>query len=260
MDIAIITQEDHFVIPRNLEKIRTMPDINIKIVVTADVKGALVNRKAFFAKGFGLWQASNMAFHLLLRKAADRIDRIFGCQMLRRKNSIFSFAHQHNIPHYQVVSVNSDELINKLKQVAPDLIVSFSAPCVFKSELLNVAPKGCINLHCSALPRYAGLLPSFWVLYKGEKETGVTVHYMDDKIDNGEILSQRLVPIDHGMSMFQLIDRTKLIGGKLICEVIHALQTSNPISRPNYTTNKDYYSWPTIEQMREFRKTGGRFI
>ena len=61
---------------------------------------------------------------------------------------------------------------------------------IFKKELLKIPRYGCINLHCSILPKYAGLLPSFWTIYNKEEKIGSTVHYMDDKIDNGAILGQ----------------------------------------------------------------------
>ena len=64
-------------------------------------------------------------------------------------------------------------------------------------------------MHCSLLPKYSGILPSFWTLFNDEKETGATVHYMDDEIDNGDILGQKSVKILKTDSMFDIIKRTK---------------------------------------------------
>ena len=64
-------------------------------------------------------------------------------------------------------------------------------------------------MHCSLLPKYAGLFPSFWALYENSNTFGVTVHLMDDKIDNGEILKQRQLTIKQPVSIFKLINITK---------------------------------------------------
>ena len=256
----IITQDDHFVIPRNLEKIRQLPNVSIGAVITLDVQGALSNKKLFFAKGFGLWQAGKMAVAIFAKKIADRLDKCFGARLFTCKCSIGAFAQQYGIPYWRVKSVNSESSLSKLREIAPDLVVSFSAPCIFKTHLLEMPPFGCINLHCSLLPSYAGLLPSFWVLYKKERETGATVHYMDDEIDNGAILGQCKVSIGRGMSMFELIDRTKLAGGKLVCDVIQSMQREDFETIENDHSKRCYHSWPTHDEMQDFRRNGGRLI
>jgi methionyl-tRNA formyltransferase len=125
---------------------------------------------------------------------------------------------------------------------------------------LSIPRLGCINLHCSYLPEYAGLLPSFWALYHQEKETGVTVHYMDDKIDSGAILSQARVPIDPKMTMFELVQKTKRVGGDLVCQVISRFRTEKIESKENRPEQRSYHSWPTLQQMKEFRLRGGKLI
>ena len=100
------------------------------------------------------------------------------------------------------------------------MLISFSAPIVFKEKLLKTPSNGCINLHCSLLPKYSGLMPSFWVLYKNEEFTGVSIHYMDSKIDNGKLLNQQIIKIPKGISIFNLLSLTKNTGGDLMCKTI----------------------------------------
>ena len=66
---------------------------------------------------------------------------------------------------------------------------------IFRAALLEVAHKGCLNVHSALLPRYRGLMPTFWVLKNGEKETGVSVFLVDKGIDSGPIVVQKRVPI-----------------------------------------------------------------
>jgi methionyl-tRNA formyltransferase len=104
------------------------------------------------------------------------------------------------------------------------------------------------------------VLPSFWTLYHGERETGATVHFMDDKIDNGKILAQIKIDISDCQSMFQVIQKTKKIGGQLMVDVVEQIQNGNIDPKPNDLSCGSYFTWPTIEQIREFRKHGGRLI
>ena len=86
------------------------------------------------------------------------------------------------------------------------------------------------------------------------------MHYMDDEIDNGAILGQCKVSIGRGMSMFELIDRTKLAGGKLVCDVIQSMQREDFETIENDHSKRCYHSWPTHDEMQDFRRNGGRLI
>jgi methionyl-tRNA formyltransferase len=260
MKIVIITQDDQFVIPQNIQRIIDLPGVQVARILILNIKGSLSNRKLWFAKGFGLWQSMKMVLLIVWSKILDVLDRLTGFKKFSNRRSISAIAVKYRISLRIIKDPNSSDILDMLRATIPDLIVSFSAPCVFKPELLNIPKFGCINLHCSYLPKYAGLLPSFWVLFKGERETGATVHYMDERIDNGTILMQEIVPIDPGISMFALIKKTKNIGGQLVAKVITKLQQGSLPTIPNNSYEGTYYSWPTIEEMREFRKHGGCLI
>ena len=121
-------------------------------------------------------------------------------------------------------------------------------------------PFHCVIFICSLLPKYSGLMPSFWVLYKKESHTGVSIHYMDTEIDNGQILNQLKVEIPENISIFKLISLTKDIGGSLMCDTIKQIHESKVKTKPNKQIEKYYNSWPKIKQMKKFIKDGGKFI
>ena len=129
-------------------------------------------------------------------------------------------------------------ILEKLEILNLDVIISFSAPVVFKKRLLHASKLGCINLHCSYLPYYAVTFPSFWVLFKDEKFTGCTVHKMDTKIDNGDILMQKKVEINNDDTIFSLLNKTKSIGGELMIEVIEELRENNLKPIKNHEVKK----------------------
>ena len=189
MKVAIITQEDYFFIPKNIIKIADrFGSSAITTILLIDSKGSINNKKSLFIRGFGLVQSMKYGLKVLQKKL------IFFLTLIKlskdNTHSIAGVARHFNIPFSIVNDINEDKIFKRLEDLNLDIIISFSAPVVFRERLLNASKLGCINLHCSYLPYYAGLFPSFWVLFKNEKFTGCTVHKMDTKIDNGDIVSR----------------------------------------------------------------------
>jgi methionyl-tRNA formyltransferase len=260
MRIVIITQEDHFVIPQNIEKILAVDGVEVPLIAMVEAKGTLASRKGYFIKGFGLRQAARLGLRLIWARCLDLLDRLSVYQLPLRGRSIRAVAGRHGVPLLRIADPNAPAFLEKLRTLGIDLVVSLAAPRIFRDELLALPAKGCVNLHCSLLPRFAGVLPSFWVLYHGEAMAGATVHYMDSKIDTGGILGQVEVPVEPGTTMFGLINKTKVAGGDLMVETIRRIQRGDCLSRPNPAAEGSYFSWPTVAQMQEFRARGGRFV
>ena len=130
---------------------------------------------------------------------------------------------------------------------------------IFKKPLLDLAPKGCINLHTAMLPKYRGLMPTFWVMKNNEKYTGVSVFFVDEGIDSGPIIVQEKVEIGNS-TQAQLIMRTKKIGMKLIVKAVNLITENNLVLLPNPESEKTYYSFPTRKDVIEFKKIGKRFF
>jgi methionyl-tRNA formyltransferase len=260
LKIAVITQEDAFVIPRNVEILLKQNNLEVVAVYSLNAKGSFKNKHTLFLKGFGFRQSVKMAVRMVITKIYNVFDVFLHGILPGNKASIKTVALKYKIPYREIKQLNTQKFYNELKSLDLDLIVSFSAPCIFLPELLNIPRKGCINLHCSLLPKYAGVLPSFWTLYHNEKETGATVHYMDDKIDNGKILGQTKIDISDCQSMFQVIQKTKKIGGNLMVEIIEQIRNGNVLPNDNDVSLGTYFTWPTVEQIHEFRKRGGRLI
>ena len=162
------------------------------------------------------------------------------------------------VPYRVETNLNSTEYVEHIRDLAPDLIISYSAPQVIKQELLNIPRCGIINVHGALLPNYRGLLPSFWYLYHEEKIGGATVHFMSSAIDDGDICEQGSVDISDCDSMFQLMKKTKLLGGELMVQAIQHCAMGTMTVKPNKTEEGCYFTWPTVEQAREFRKKGKR--
>ena len=262
INVVVITQNDNFFIPKNINKIleKNYGDVNLVGVTVIRSKGSLNSKKIYFFKGFGIIESFKYAFLLILQILKDLTDTILSYKIYNGTKSIKSICSKNNIDYLELKNPNSEKYIEYLKTNHINLIISFSAPIIFKQKLLDTPKHGCINLHCSMLPKYSGLMPSFWTLYYKEKLTGVSIHYMDSKIDNGRLLNQEVIEIPKDISIFDLLHLTKNIGGDLMCKTIKEISEGTHIVKPNKQDKKYYHSWPTIKQMNKFIRNGQKFI
>ncbi len=109
--------------------------------------------------------------------------------------SVNDWAVKRNITVYTDEKINELQWIKKIGELKPDIIFSFYYRKMICHEILEIPRLGAFNLHGSLLPAYRGRCPVNWVLINGEKRTGVTLHYMIDKPDAGDIVGQKEVEI-----------------------------------------------------------------
>jgi methionyl-tRNA formyltransferase len=105
-------------------------------------------------------------------------------------------AEKSGIPVFDEDSLNNPLWIDRIRSFNPDYIFSFYYRNMLPKEILDIPRVAAMNLHGSLLPKFRGRCPVNWVILKGEKETGVTLHIMEVKPDAGDIVAQKSVPID----------------------------------------------------------------
>lgn len=174
--------------------------------------------------------------------------------------SVASVAEHHGLTFLPATNVNSKEYLDRLRGLNLDLVISINASQKFKRDLLALPRLGCINVHGALLPRYRGRLPSFWVLANGESETGTTVHFMNEELDDGPILLQERVPIAPDDTQDTLIRKTKTVGARLLVEAIDRLERGSAATQPNDRSKATYFSFPTREDGLRLRQQGRRFL
>lgn len=254
LKVMVITQNDTFFIPTNI--LKAAKECEIVEVVDNKAKHSLDNKLSDMLKWFGFWQCAKMGCRTIWRKIQGIMDSMSGFKLYGGRCSIAHAAKVIGADFRVVSNLNAEKYVQHVRDIAPDLIISYSAPQIIKPELLGVPKHGIINVHGALLPNYRGCMPSFWYLYNDEKLGGATVHYMSADIDDGDICLQGSVDISNCKTMFQLMKKTKELGGELICESIRQIAAGTLQTRPNDTKNGSYFSWPTIEQAKEFRKKG----
>jgi methionyl-tRNA formyltransferase len=166
----------------------------------------------------------------------------------------------YGIPHQPIGNPNASEFLDLVRSHGPDLIVSVACPFILKDPLLNLAPKGAINIHHAPLPRYKGMMPTFWQMYHGEKTVGLTIHYMAAKIDEGKALLQEEEPFSPAETLDDLIRRSKRRGAHSMAKVLRQLRDGTAATVSLDETKGTYFTFPTAVEIEEFHRRGLRAI
>lgn len=259
MKIVIITSEEPFYLPTFLARVaeRRADDI-AAIVLTPPIHGSKTRWEMvrLYRTLYGLRGFLGQAGRYVTSKALDRLSSLVP---MRRFYSVARVARAHGIPLEAPGRVNDPAFLDRLEVLAPDLIVSVSSGQIFRERLLRIPRLGCLNVHSALLPRYRGLLPTFWVLANGEEKTGVTVHFMDESVDSGGIVLQRAVAIAPEETHHSLLRKTKRLGAELLLEALELIESGRVSALPNNPEGEAYYSFPTVQDVRRFRAAGNRF-
>ena len=124
------------------------------------------------------------------------------------------------LPVIQPEKLRGSEELQQIIALNPDLVVTAAFGQILPKDLLDTPKLGCINVHASLLPKYRGGAPIHQAVLDGETETGVTIMYMAEKLDAGDIISQRAMAIEDHHTTGQLFDELSIIGRDLLKETL----------------------------------------
>ena len=186
-----------------------------------------------------------------------------GTRFLRARlsgRSIARLAAERSIPMVPATSVNAPEYVARVRQLAPDVIVSVAAPEIFRADILRVPRLGCINIHSGRLPVYRGMMPTFWQMLHGEPNVTVTVHEMAERLDAGAVLGTATVPIAPNDSLDRVIGTSKQAGARLLMQVLEQVRLGTTSRTPLDMAGASYFSFPQDQHVREFVRRGHRLL
>ena len=156
-------------------------------------------------------------------------------------NSVAELAASKGLPVFAPIDINHPLWIQRIKEMAPDIIFSFYYRDMISSAILEIPPAGCLNLHGSLLPRYRGRCPINWVLVNGETETGVTLHYMTLRPDDGDIVCRENIPIADDDTAYTLHQKAAQASARMLPEILPRIKNGTAPREPQDHARATYY-------------------
>jgi methionyl-tRNA formyltransferase len=253
--VIIITQDEPFYVPifldtflTHLDKNRYHIDMVCMLPVFNETPSTLIKRSYAF---YGFRDCIERGLAYAVTKGLNRFHL--------SDTSVQRIAERHGIEVRKVDDVNSLPFLETLHCKRPDVIISVSSTQIFRDAILRIPRYGCINVHSAKLPKYRGMMPNFWAMYHGDEKAGITVHTMDKEIDKGKIIVQGEVSILPDDSLDSLIKKSKRRGAELVLEALEKIRNGEAELK-DYVGEGSYFSFPTREDVREFRRRGYKLL
>ena len=155
--------------------------------------------------------------------------------------SVAELATSKNIPVFAPDDINHPLWVEKIKNMNPDILFSFYYRKMIKPAILELPPHGCLNLHGSLLPKYRGRCPINWVLVNGEKETGLTLHYMTPKPDDGDIVCQKKILISDNDTAKTLNERMSDLSIEMLDKILPQIKAGKTPRKPQDNSQATYF-------------------
>jgi methionyl-tRNA formyltransferase len=141
-----------------------------------------------------------------------------------------TFALEHSLPVLQPVRIRKDpDVLNKLKEIKPDIHIVVAYGQIIPASIIYLPQHNTLNIHFSLLPEYRGASPVQWTLLNGDEKTGVTIFELDEKMDEGPILSQAELEIGAMETAPELEDRLTRLGTDLLLKTLNELNRFTPV-------------------------------
>lgn len=255
MNLFLLTQPDAFYIPKLLDRfVEKKPD-EARIGGASVLEGEIAMENVpDYLRLMGIRGTFLNGLDFARHKALDLLDQALG---LSGVYSVRGALRKHTIPEHTPENVNDPSFLRELNRREVDLVISIACPQIVRADLLAHPPEGVINIHGALLPKYRGKLPSFWVLANGEEKTGVTVHYMNEELDDGPIIVQEEVPIRSDDTLHSLVLRSKVeYGASALAEAVRQIMEGGVQPKENDKSEATYFSFPSGEAIRRFRNRG----
>jgi methionyl-tRNA formyltransferase len=263
MKVVFITQDEPYYIPIYLESILSKVKDDVHVIKVYALPPHLARKNLIqtvksFLDYFGCIIFSYMILLRIYYSVSDFIKQ--RSKKRHRFHSVKLVCRKFGVSYSRINSVNTDETLAEIRKLKPDIIFSVASPQIFGKKIISIPLKGALNIHSSLLPNYRGLNANFWVLANGEKKTGVTIHYINPGIDDGDILVQDEIIIENDWSLHDLYLNVIDKGSSLIVMCFHMMQENTIMARKNDLSQGSYFSFPSRKDTKKFRALNKRFF
>ncbi len=263
MRIVILLPKLHAGAELAFNKLIKRNDLEIVGVVRSDI--------SFFTKKYwryarygvrrsGLFYGIVIALTIYLEFIGIALAGLFLWHRKRRWRTVSNLVKKHNLELHDTENINSAKTIKILKSWEPDVLVSLSFDQILKKKVIEIPKMAALNMHPGLLPRYKGLWPEFWKLHNKEKFAGVTIHHINEKIDEGEIIAQMTYPIKKTDTKVSLGLKSGHKGAKLLAQTLNKMKRGIKMPTLKPKGKPKYYSLPTKKQFEKFFKKGKKLF
>ena len=262
MRIVVVTQKAPMYLPTFLDEFfselsKTEHIVDSIVMLSPYFKGSVWREIKDRYDYYGFLDFTKMLLYIFLNKCKSYVFYLFpniGCY------SVDNVKKKYKTKECKIKFINSKDFENYIRVNKVDLVISIASPQIFKNNILNSPKYGCINYHTSVLPKYRGRQPLFWALFNDEKEVGITIHEMDDKLDNGLIILQEKLKILSKDTLHSLYLKTIKVGPRLMVKAIKKLESGSAERVCNNAALATYYHFPTKKDAAFFKAKGKRFF
>jgi|TARA_Y100000310_G_scaffold344973_1_gene460882 methionyl-tRNA formyltransferase len=250
--VAIVATDNHLYKNSYINQLVRDCSTNIQLIVELNFKHPKTNTKSHYSRYFQLLGIKGLIF-LTFTKIKQIL--LMGISSILSPNDGFNLkqiAKKNNVNYGKCTSVNSDLFINLLKNNDIDYILN-SGNQIYKKKILEAYKNKILNRHSALLPSYGGIYPIFWQLLNKETKGGVTLHWIDETIDKGNIAYQKGFPIQPSKSLFYHYKIAFAISLELSRKAITDLSMGKIVSY-EMEGKESYYSWPKKNDIKKFRR------
>lgn len=259
LEVMVITVDEYYYIPKFLEPICSSDTIDVVSITTVPPSLGTETMPRFVLRLLRTFGPRVFSRHAAFYSKYLVLDLIYRHVGIGQPYSSKSIASEHEIEYLHTDNINSGEFKSYAANKSPDVIASIAATQKFDSGLLNIPERGAVNIHSSLLPQYRGISPTFWTLLNDEDQTGLTVHYMDEDLDAGDIILQQPLAIRTDESQHSLHKRIAAEGAEVLLAALEQIRVDSVDATPMDSENGSYYSMPEREDVREFLSRGNTF-
>ncbi|MGE3279124.1 MAG: methionyl-tRNA formyltransferase [Candidatus Altimarinota bacterium] len=174
--------------------------------------------------------------------------------------SVDELVRRHDLRIHDTENINDPASIEVLRSWEPDVFVTVYFDQILKKPVLEIPRTASLNMHPGLLPKYRGIWPEFWKLHNKEKYAGVTVHYINEEIDAGEVVGQIRYPIEQGETKFSLLMKSAQKGTNLLIRTLSKMKKGTPLKTLRLKGEAQYYSLPTKLHFDQFYARGGKLF
>lgn len=238
MKVVLVTSEATYVKDNYLSLVKALTDksrLPAGVEIAAVVMIKTVSVKLFF-KMIGLMFMGVFGLPAALIK--NMFSAVFGDERKKHCASL-------GIPTFTFENINRPDALAKIRELAPDLIINARTRNIYKKEILALPSIGCINVHHGMLPENRGTMCDLWAWYEG-RPVGFSIHWMNEKIDDGNIIEVREVDVKGVDSYIEIPMRSSLVEAGAIIGCIEKIMAegrntgfANKCEKVNYTRNPD---------------------